>query len=288
MSKVNRFHYSKKPKKLSPLEEIKVSAESISTEAFNGIEKLKEAVNGLTNLFTKIRDFITSSFNKDELKTNLSNKTVIHALTNKSNYIRLSNNMVYKAPGQKVKTIVLTKVYNNTFKDLIHPFITNTLPEIKNILANYATNHDELKNIRSDSVISKTTMAFYEKYKKEIGECFDPKDPSTTGTFESLYERNTDLEEVVKTLNGLNEEVYKTNIDEVIKMVDVINDSINMISDNIKDSNATVTVSPNVVKQLADSCYVLAAIVEFYSVYLYKLKELTVSVNDTVNALNGL
>ena len=270
------------------LEEIRVAAEAISTEAFAGLDSLKTAIEKVPALLSKVSGFITNKFSKDVIAKGIYKPEVIGRISRSSNYLAYSKMRVYKSVGQKCTTPHLVNVLNESLTSTVSVFLKTELPRAESIIANFAANPTEMKSVRYQDIISKALDANYKASVKSLADCFDGKDTSSEEEFGKLYERNADFEHSVKELSRINDEVYKLNMEDVLRLTDRLNGSFHIIVKAIDNQEPGYDVSPNVVKTLADACYQIAALLEFYSVYLFKLRECTVAVKDTVDALKGV
>lgn len=271
--------------KKTELEQIQIASEAISVEAFAGFDALKSAIEKVPSLLSKVTGFISNKFTKDAEVKNIYNQTTIGRISRSANYLAYSKMRVYKSVGQKVKTLKLVNVLNVGYDTVVFPFVKTELVNAERIIANLAANPHEMKSIRFSDIISKTLDANYKQNVKDLSNCFDGKDTSSQEEFGKLYDRMVDFEEVAKTLTKLNEDVYKINIDDVMGLSERLIASFNVIVKSIETKEPGFEMSANVVKALAETCYQLAAMLEYYSVYLYKLRECTVAVKDTVDCL---
>lgn len=264
------------------IEELRVGAESISMELLATPEGLKRGIVQVSTSLRNISGFITSKFNKEAVAQNIFKGDTIKKIGKAENYLQYSKIRVYKSVGQSCKTIELVNVMDESFKTTIMPFIKLDLPRIEKLFANLATNIEEMKSVRNADII---TPAFYAKYQANlamIGNKFNAKDTSATDTFGNLFERFADYEASCSIVAEINDEIYKLNIDKVVGSVDRMDASVQTIIANL---NSGYDVSPVVIKSLSESTYQLATLLEFYSLFLYKLREITVSLKDTGKVL---
>lgn len=273
------------PAEVNELEEIRVAAEAISLEAFGGVEALKNAISNVPALLSKVTGFISNKFSRDSNKMDFYKPTTIGRISANSNYLAYSKVRVFKSVGQKSKTIELVNVLRDGFDSVVYPFVKTDLVTAERTIAHFAANPFEMKSVRHQDIISKTLDASYKQNVKNLSACFDAKDTSSEAEFGVLYDRMADYQTVVKELSKLNEDVYKININDVLGLADRLNGSFSAIVNAIENSQPGYEVSPNTVKVLSETCYQLAALLEYYSVYLFKLRECTVAVKDTTDIL---
>lgn len=287
----NEFVDVSSPVELDPesqLEEIRVAAEAISTEAFAGLDSLKDAIEKVPALLSKVTGFITNKFNRENVAKSIYKPHVIGSLSRSANYLTYSKMRVYKSVGQKCTTAHLVSVLDQALASTISVFLKVELPHAESVIAKFAADPMEMKSVRYQDIISKTLDGNYKASVKSLADCFDGKDTSSEEEFGKLYERNADFEFAIKELSRINEEVYKMNMDDVLRLTDRLNGSFHIIVSAIDNREPGYDISPNAIKTLADACYQIAALLEFYSVYLFKLRECTVAVKDTVDALKGI
>lgn len=271
---------------ISDIEKIKEENEAISLEAFNGIEGLKTALTKIPEFFSKVTGFITNKFTREDKETlRIYDKTLIKKFNNNVNYVAYSKMNVYKSVGQKVKTLELVNVLNETFNNVILPAVSVELLNAEKALAMYASDPYELKSVRQQNIVSKHLEDNYNKHLKLLTNCFDIKDRSSTELFGNLYDRMLDFDETVKLLNVVNKRTYDIKIDDVLNTSERINASVSSLINSIENKNSIVTVSPESIKTLTSTCYLIAALLEFYSVYLFKLRECSIAVEDTLKAI---
>ena len=274
------------PEPKEEIEEIRDTSIAISTEAFAGVEGLKSAIEKVPELLGKVTGFISNKFtNNKELVEGFYKPDTIRRLGGDSNYLAFSKREVFKSVGQKVKTIELVDVLKTGFETVVLPFVKIELVSAERVIAGIAANPQELRGVRYGDLISKTLESSYKKTVKDLSDCFDGKDTSSKEEFGKLYDRMADFDLSCKTISALNEDVYKININDVIGLSDRLNASFTAIVRSLENPEVRDTVSPAVVKMLSEACYQFAAQLEFYSVYLYKLRECTTAIKDTVAAL---
>lgn len=270
------------------LEQMRNSADAIALEAFAGAESLKAAVEKLPALLTNVSDFIKNRFSKDSNVRGIHKPPSILKMSKSNNYLVYSKMRVFKSVGQKAKMMELVTVLEEAFYSVVLPSFKTELPAADVQLAKLATNPNELKSYRFDGFIPKRTMSSYEESVKKIGACFDGKDTSHEAMFGDIYDRNADFEAVIDMVSKLNEETYKLNINDVLGLTERLNGSFSSIVRGIESNEPGYEVSPVVVKHIADVCFQIASLLEFYTVYLFKLRECSTAVKDTVDCLKGV
>lgn len=257
---------------------LQIGAEAISLEFMATPEGFKTAIQNISTQLSNISGFIRNKFSRDHLPQNIFKNDQIKRAGSEKNYLVYSKMRVYKSVGQVCKTVDLVRVMSSIFSSTILPFIKEDLPRIEVMLANLATNKDELRSVRHGDIISKTFYSTYESNLKALSVCFNAKDGGASAQFGDLFERYADYETSCNDINEISDSLYKLNIDKVIHYTDKMDSSVQIIIQNI---NNGYEISPIVIKALADSTYQLAMLLEFYSIYLYKLREINVSLRDT-------
>jgi len=267
------------------LQALRFHAHSVGMEAIGGEAGLRSAIDRLPALFKRLSTFMSVRFNNDAPTTNFHKPETF----NKSrlpDYMAIREMTVYKAPGQQVHTLVVAEALRKAFNDVVKPLATEILPELDRFTARIVSDPSEIKSQRTFNFISKQQLFGLDEIIKILGKCFDPKDTKTEVPLQSLYARNADILEVVEKLEDINKETYKISGSEILKRVETIGLAMDILIDKITHKTPGYEFTPSVVKGLADACHDVATFVEFYSVYMFKLREQTVAVRDTLDAIS--
>lgn len=263
-------------------------SEMISMEADAGLDSLKSSIARLPELFKRLTTFLGSKINQKTMTESFYQGKLKGPSRRMPQYPELINVTVFKAPGSTVTALKLTETLFAAYKNVIEPFVNNTILNIDKYTAKLVNDPSELKSHRPIDLISKADKAQLEKSISDLTSCFDPKDTTAEATFKSQYERNQDFDTNIKLIEELNHLSFKVSGKELLKRVESVSLAVGHIVDKIEFNAPGYEFSPTTVKSLSELCFVTATFVEFYSVYMYKFREQTTAVKDTVEKIDLL
>jgi hypothetical protein len=266
------------------LNSLKLQADMISLEAFGGGNSMASAMGRLPEFI----DTATAAFNKSVADPKNEILPIHYSKLARKladlKYDAIANVQVMIPPGLKVTYLDHIKNFEAT-RDLIEHLRRDVLVPFGVWVNLKLSNPSQLSSVAGGLDIHGLVLPDTKKAAETLLEGVNPSVHQTQVSYKAVVKRNADWPVIENKLEELNNVLMLTEQKRLVGEVRDLTESLDKLITRIQEQPDDYNVSPGILSLFAKTCYGVAKALEFYSVYAYQLKSLTVAVQDTQKIL---
>lgn len=251
---------------------------------------VSDMTNAFKNIFPNILDTLKESFTKvdtmPDVKLELSShqRQVMDNLQ-KLNFLDISELAITVPEGFEGNLAsyaeAMLVVANN-----LSGIMQTTLVPYTNYLAQYISNK-EVKLSTKDMTSQFASMYNLRKENVDSLNAYIGETKSSRVKIGKVLSRKPEIEQVFRTNNTINKVVNSLNLADIKKQVKRCTDLIDLIVDQVNEGKIT-NMSPEAAKNLAFGATEIASEVEFLSIFYFRAKALSNTVDSMTNTLHNV
>lgn len=283
------------------MSKLKICVEETALSLEWQMQKLALDVDGLKSAISSFKEVIPALANKIKEQSSMlfdssSENIQMKEITSDKNEISkiISNNSATISFSDSEKLlIVIPEGFNTTFLNALYTynsttpeifkFVNATLLEYNFMLSSFITNKDNKISNKDHTVFYRKVTDTRETFLKQISKHYKESD-KTFNYLGSVIDRFADIELIHKELVKLNKLNDEFNINKLKNNVRQSCELIDIICKNAND-DSVANISNVTINNLSVGAYEIAKLIEFIALYKFKIEQLTVAIQKTLDII---